>query len=53
MLTDLMFYGIPTDNPADQVDVGAFRLSFSQIVIGTTSLDLIVHNWLKAQLLQI
>ncbi|KAH3715202.1 hypothetical protein DPMN_057908 [Dreissena polymorpha] len=36
MLTNLMFYGIPTDDPADQVVAGAFKFSLSQIVIGTT-----------------
>ncbi|XP_052253711.1 uncharacterized protein LOC127860029 isoform X6 [Dreissena polymorpha] len=37
MLTNLIFYGVPTDDPAQQVQDGAFRLSFSQIVIGIES----------------
>ena len=34
MLTNLMFYGIPTDDPEDQLVTGGFQLSLSQIVIG-------------------
>jgi len=34
MLTNLMFYGIPTDDPEDQVMAGGFKISLSQIMIG-------------------
>jgi hypothetical protein len=41
MLTNLMFYGIPTDDPEDQLVTGGFKLSLSQIVIG------LYHKMLK------
>ncbi|XP_022098115.1 polycystic kidney disease protein 1-like 2 isoform X2 [Acanthaster planci] len=37
MLTSIMFYGVPTD-PAEQVmDFGAFRITFTEIIIGIES----------------
>lgn len=37
MLTSLMFHGIPTDDPADQAQVGRLTLSLSDLVIGVQS----------------
>lgn len=51
MLTNIMFYGIPTDNPEDQVTAGGFRFSLSQIVIGIeSSLIMFPVNLLIVQL---
>ncbi|XP_052792159.1 polycystic kidney disease protein 1-like 2 [Mya arenaria] len=51
MLTNLMFYGIPTDEPADQVKAGPFSLTLSQIVIGIeSSLIMFPVNLLMIQL---
>ncbi|XP_053374546.1 polycystic kidney disease protein 1-like 2 isoform X2 [Mercenaria mercenaria] len=51
MLTNLMFYGIPTDDPEDQLVTGGFRLSLSQIIIGVESgLIMFPMNLLIAQL---
>ena len=37
MLTNIMFYGIPTDNPEDQVAAGDVTFSLSAIIIGIES----------------
>lgn len=37
MLTSIMFHGVPTDDPEDQVKVGDFSISLSDIVIGIES----------------
>ncbi|OWF56216.1 Polycystic kidney disease and receptor for egg jelly-related protein [Mizuhopecten yessoensis] len=37
MLTSLMFHGIPTDDPADQLSSGGITLSLSDIIIGIES----------------
>ncbi|XP_052246475.1 uncharacterized protein LOC127855131 [Dreissena polymorpha] len=51
MLTNLMFYGIPNDDPADQVVAGAFKFSLSQIVIGIqSSLIMFPINLISIQL---
>ncbi|XP_052807005.1 uncharacterized protein LOC128236161 [Mya arenaria] len=51
MLTNLMFYGIPTDEPTDQVKAGPFSLSLTQIVIGIeSSLIMFPVNLLMIQL---
>lgn len=42
MLTNIMFYGIPTDNPEDQVSAGGFKMSLSQIIIGLYDLLLLL-----------
>ncbi|XP_013390791.1 polycystic kidney disease protein 1-like 2 [Lingula anatina] len=37
MLTNIMFYGIPTDDPEDQYQVADFQFSLSDIIIGIES----------------
>ena len=37
MLTNIMFYGIPTDDPEDQVTAGDVTFSLSAIIIGIES----------------
>ena len=37
MLTSIMFYGVPTDDPEDQLSSGGFTISLSDIVIGIES----------------
>ena len=37
MLTNIMFYGIPTNDPEDQAGVGGITISLSSIIIGIES----------------